>query len=160
MCYNKSQPACQRTPSKPAENDPCHRRRATPQQAPAGDGDKAVRSSLASAKILFHEGWRKKRPWVRGDGHSRVKVFASTKQTLNPSRKLSHWGLDLWDSDWTCSGRRGILTHSRARFRPGTFQVLKYGSMGLAKHLPFTRNSNFHSWACPASGWPNSPGPR
>lgn len=57
MCYNKSSPVCQRTQSKPAENDSCHVRQATNSTAaPRGDADKGVQSSLASAKILFHDG--------------------------------------------------------------------------------------------------------
>lgn len=88
--------------------------------------------------------------YIRGGRRLKVKAFVGTKQTLNPSGKLSHCGLYLWDSNWTCSSKRRILGRCGACSRLGSYQVFKYGSTGSAKHLSFTRNSNFHGWACPA----------
>lgn len=76
-------------------------------------------------------------PYVRGDGHFKVKAVGSTKHTWNPSGKLSPRGLFLWAPEWMCSGRR-MWSHCRACSRPGTYQVLKYGSIGLSLETPIS----------------------
>lgn len=141
MCYNKSMP-CQRTQSKPAENDSCHMRQASQQQSPRGDG-KGVQSSLASAKFfsMMAEERRGLKLSIKECRHSKVKASVSTRQKhqspqegflteVFTSGNLT--GLDVLQRE---KNPKSLCSMLQAAILPG----LKQGSAG--QHLSFTRNS-------------------
>lgn len=71
MCYNKSHPVCQRTQSKPAENDSCHVTQAIQQQSLRGDGDKGPNLALHLPKFFSMMAEKEKglKSYERGDEH-------------------------------------------------------------------------------------------
>lgn len=87
MCYNKSYPACQKTQSKPAENDSCRMRQAALQQCPRGWGDWGGGSTTLHLPKFF-SGNKRPKTWTSRRWTSKVKGFWSTKQMWNPQASL------------------------------------------------------------------------